>query len=456
MAKKRYSIDMTTGSLFPKILTFTIPLLLTGILQLVYNAADVMVVGKYVGSQSLAAVGATTNLVQLLTNLFIGLSTGSGVVAAKYIGASDGKATHRSVQSAMLLSIISGIVMACVGFFLSPSILRLMGTPEDILPLSVTYLKIFFLGTPASMIYNFGSSILRASGDSKRPLYMLIISGLVNVSLNLLFVIVFKMNVSGVALATIISQYLSALFIIVSLANNDGFTHLTLGHLRFYKKELIEIIKIGLPAGIQGSLFSVSNVLIQSSINSFGAVAIAGNTASASIDGIIYTSTNSVAQAAMTFTSQNYGAGKIKRIRSVYFESIGLAVLFCIILGLVFFNFSDALLSVFTSEPDVIATGSIRLQMFACVYLINSMLDVTTGQMRGLGKSVVPMAVTLAGVCGLRIVWIFTVFRHFHTYLWLLLSYPASWIITLLVVLVCYVYEYRKTVRKFTPGKEII
>lgn len=449
MSRRKYGIDMTTGSLFPKIVAFTIPLLLTGLLQLVYNAADIMVIGKFVGSPSMAAVGATTSLVQLLTNLLIGLSTGSGVIVAKYIGSGDGKAIHKSVQSAMLLSIVSGFTMAVVGFFGSSVFLRWMGTPDDVFSLSVTYLKIFFLGTPASMLYNFGSSILRASGDSKRPLYMLIISGLVNVSLNLLFVIVFKMDVAGVALATIISQYLSAVFIIVALINNDGFTHLSIKHLKFYKNELLEIIKIGLPAGIQGSLFSVSNVLIQSSINSFGAIAIAGNTAASNIDGIIYTSTNSVSQAVMTFSSQNLGAGKIKRIKKVYFEGLGLATILCAVLSVTFYLFGDQLLGIFTSETDVIETGRIRLQLFACTYILNSLLDVTTGQMRGIGKSVIPMVVTLAGVCGFRIVWIYTVFQTHHSYLNLLLSYPASWLITLVVITVCYYITYIKLSKKF-------
>lgn len=449
MAKKRrYSMDMTTGKLFPKIVSFAVPIMLTGLLQLVYNAADVMVVGRFAGSVSLAAVGATTSLVHLSLNLFLGLATGAGVVVAKHIGAGDGASVHRTVHSAMLLAIICGIGIGIVGFAFSSSALVAMRIPDDVLPLSATYLRIFFLGTPASMIFNFGAAILRATGDSKRPLYILTISGIVNVVLNLVFVIVFKMNVAGVALATVISQYLSAVFVLYILLNINSFVHLSIKKMRFYKDELIDIIKIGIPSGIQASLFSLSNVIIQSSINSFGAAVIAGNTASSNIDSIIQTCCSAVSQTATTFTSQNYGAGQIKRIRRIYFNCVGFTVLIAAICCVFLLTFGTQVLGIFSTDPEVIEMGLVRMRLFAVTYVLNSLLDVTTGQMRGLGKSVAPMIVTMAGVCGLRVVWIFTVFRMYRSMEVLYLSYPVSWAVTGAVLFVMYIVTFRKILKR--------
>ncbi|MBP3446347.1 MAG: MATE family efflux transporter [Clostridia bacterium] len=448
MAKNRYSIDMTTGALLPKIISFTIPLMLTGLLQIVYNAADVMVVGRFAGSLSLAAVGATSSLVNLSLNIFLGLATGSGVVAAKHIGAGNGASVHRTVHTSILLAVISGIFIAAVGVLLSPFALQAMDIPDDVFPLSVTYLQIFFLGTPASMLYNFGAAMLRATGDSKRPLYILTFSGIINVVLNLIFVIVFKMDVAGVALATIISQFVSAVLVIYILINANSVIHLSVRKLRFYKEELIDIIKIGVPMGIQGSLFSLSNVIIQSSINSFGAAAIAGNTASSNIDSIIHICCNSVSQTATTFTSQNYGAGQIKRIRRIYFNCVGFTVVIAAICCAFLLTFGTQVLGVFSTDPAVIEMGLIRMKLFAVTYVLNSLLDVTTGQMRGLGKSVTPMIVTMAGVCGLRILWVYTVFQAYRSMEVLYLSYPVSWAVTGAVLLVMYTVTFRKIIKR--------
>ncbi len=448
MAKGRYGIDMTTGKLFPKIVSFAIPLMLTGLLQLVYNAADIMVVGRFAGSASLAAVGATSSLVNLTLNIFIGLSMGSGVVVAKHIGAGDGAAVHRAVHSAMLLAIISGVAVGALGFLVSPLALKAMDTPADVLPLSVTYLRIFFLGTPASMIYNYGSAIIRATGDSKRPLYILTFTGVVNVVLNLVFVICFKMGVAGVALATIISQFLSAVFILYILLNINSFVHLSVKKLRFYKAELIDIIKIGLPTGLQSSLFSLSNVVIQSSINSFGAAAVAGNTASINIDGIIHTCCNAVSQTATTFTSQNYGAGQIKRIRRIYFNCIGFTFVLYALCCAFLLSLGPQVLRIFSTDPEVIELGLVRLRFFAVTYIFNSVLDVTTGQMRGLGKSLTPMVVSVVGICGLRVLWVYTVFKVYHTLETLYVSYPVSWATTGLVVIIMYIFTYRKILKR--------
>ena len=448
MAKKKYSIDMTTGVLFPKILGFAFPLMVTGLLQIVYNAADVMVVGRFAGSISLAAVGATSTLVNLMLNLFLGLSMGSGVVVAKHIGAGDGASVHRTVHSAMLLSIISGFVIGILGVVISPYALSAMGTPDDVHSLSTLYLRIFFLGTPANMVYNYGASILRATGDSKRPLYILTSTGILNVVLNLIFVVNFNMNVAGVALATIISQYVSAICVLYILLNINSYIHLSMKKLHFYKDELLDILKIGIPAGLQGSLFSLSNVIIQSSINSFGAAAIAGNTASGNVDSIIFTCCNSVSQTATTFTSQNLGAGQYKRIRKIYFNCIGVSMGIAAIFGVALLAFGPQILTVFSTDSEVIDMGLIRLKLFAVTYIINSVLDVTTGQMRGLGKSVIPMIVTMVGVCGLRVLWVFTVFPQYRSMFTLYLSYPVSWLATGIVLVTMYAVTFRKILKR--------
>ena len=448
MAKKKYSIDMTTGVLFPKILGFAFPLMITGLLQIVYNAADVMVVGRFAGSISLAAVGATSTLVNLMLNLFLGLSMGSGVVVAKHIGAGDGASVHRTVHSAMLLSIISGFVIGILGVVISPYALSAMGTPDGVHSLSTLYLRIFFLGTPANMVYNYGASILRATGDSKRPLYILTSTGILNVVLNLIFVVNFNMNVAGVALATIISQYVSAICVLYILLNINSYIHLSMKKLHFYKDELLDILKIGIPAGLQGSLFSLSNVIIQSSINSFGAAAIAGNTASGNVDSIIFTCCNSVSQTATTFTSQNLGAGQYKRIRKIYFNCIGVSMGIAAIFGIALLAFGPQILTVFSTDSEVIDMGLIRLKLFAVTYIINSVLDVTTGQMRGLGKSVIPMIVTMVGVCGLRVLWVFTVFPQYRSMFTLYLSYPVSWLATGIVLVTMYAVTFRKILKR--------
>ena len=439
---------MTVGSLFPKIISFAFPLMITGLLQIVYNAADIMVVGKFAGSLSLAAVGATSTLVNLMLNIFLGLSMGSGVVVAKHIGAGDIASVHRTVHSSMLLSLVSGIFIGILGVIVSPFALNAMDTPEDIAELSTLYLRIYFCGAPANMVFNFGASILRATGDSKRPLYILTATGIINVLLNLLLVIKFNMHVMGVAVATIISQYISAFCIIYIFININSSIHLSLKKLRFYKDEVFDIIKIGIPAGLHGSLFSLSNVIIQSSINSFGAAAIAGNTASGNVDSVIFTCCNTISQTATTFTSQNYGAGQYKRIRKIYFNCLGVSASIAVIFGVALLLFGEQILTIFSSDPEVIELGMVRLRLFALTYIINCFLDVTTGQMRGLGKSVIPMIVTMVGVCGLRVLWVFTVFREYRSLFVLYLSYPVSWLITGIVLIVMYAITFRKILQR--------
>lgn len=444
---KRGILDMTTGPFFKKILIFSIPLMLTGVLQLIYNAADVMVVGRFAGSTSLAAVGSTSSLVNLIINLFIGLSTGAGVVTARHIGAAEGKKTHQSVHTAMAISLVSGFAVGAFGYFFSEKFLMLMETPDDVLPLATLYLQIYFLGAPGSLIYNFGASIVRATGDTKRPLYILSFTGLINVALNLILVIIFHMDVAGVAIATIVSQYISAILIVIRLAHLENACRLKLNKIKIYKDELISIVKIGLPAGIQSSLFSFSNVLIQSTINSFGSVAMAGNTAAQNVDAIVYTCTNAVAQTAMTFTSQNIGAKKYENLRKVYFMCLGLALAISVTLGAAGLIFPEQLVGIFTTDPQVVEIGKTRVYIMMSTYFICSLMDVAGCQIRGMGKSVEPMVITLLGACGLRVLWLYTGFP-LNKNLWnLYLSYPISWAVTFIALFICY-FVFEKRLKK--------
>ncbi len=441
---RRGILDMTNGPFFKKILIFSLPLMLTGILQLVYNAADIMVIGRFAGSTSLAAVGSTSSLVNLILNLFIGLSTGAGVVTARFIGAALGERIHKCVHTAMALSVASGVLVGLAGFFISGSLLKLMGTPDDVLPLATTYLKIYFLGAPGSLVYNFGASIVRSTGDTKRPLYILSFSGLVNVILNLVLVVGFHFDVAGVAIATITAQYISATLIVLRLLHLENACRLNIKKIKIHKKELKEIIKIGLPAGFQSSLFSFSNVLIQSTINTFGSVAMAGNTAAQNADAFIYTSTNAVAQTAMTFTSQNIGAKKHQNLRKIFFICLGFAFTISVVFGVISLLFPQEIIGIFTTDPQVIEIGKQRLYIMMSTYFLCSIMDVAGCQIRGMGKSIEPMVITLLGACGLRILWLYTGFP-LKKELWnLYLSYPLSWGITFAALFICYfIFEKR-------------
>lgn len=447
-------LDMTTGPFLKKILVFSIPLMLTGVLQLIYNAADVIVVGRFAGSVSLAAVGSTSSLVNLIVNLFIGLSTGAGVITARHIGAAEVKKTHRSVHTAMAISLISGFAVGTFGYLFAAKFLTLMGTPDDVLPLATLYLKIYFLGAPASLVYNFGASIARATGDTKRPLFILSISGIVNVILNLVLVIVFNLDVAGVAIATIVAQYISAVFIVIRLTHLENACRLKLKKIKIYKDELKLILKIGLPAGIQSSLFSFSNVLIQSGINSFGSVAMAGNTAAQNIDAVVYTCTNAIAQTTMTFTSQNIGAGKHRNLRKVYFMCLALAFAISAILGAIGLIFPEELLSVFTTDSQVIEIGKSRVYIMMSTYFLCSIMDVAGCQLRGMGKSLEPMIITLLGACGLRVLWLYTGFRLSKTLWNLYISYPISWAVTFIALFICYFVFEKRIILKSEKQKQ--
>lgn len=430
---------MCNGPLLPKIVAFSIPLILSGVLQLLYNAADVIVVGRYTGSTALAAVGSTGSLTNLIISLFMGLSVGTSVVVAQYYGAEKWEDVSRTVHTAIAASIISGLLLGVAGIVMAKTLLTAMDTPEDVLGQSTLYMRIYFAGMPASMVYNFGGAILRAVGDTKRPLVFLTISGIVNVILNLVSVIGFKMGVAGVALATIISQVISAALVVRCLMHIHGPCRLKPKEIKIHPDKFWEIMKIGLPAGIQGAIFSISNVLIQSSVNSFGSVVMAGNSASANIEGFIYVAMNALYNAALTFTGQNVGAQKYKRIWRILGICAALVSIVGIGLGMLAVGFGEFLLGIYApGDAEVIKYGMVRLTMIASIYFTCGLMDVFVGMLRGMGTSLVPMLVSIFGVCGIRIVWIFTVFAHQRDLETLYASYPISWVITAAAHFICF------------------
>ena len=431
-AVKSKNVDMCNGSLFKSLVRFAVPLMLSGVLQLFFNAADVVGVGKFAGDESLAAVGATTTLINLLTNLFIGLSVGANVLVANYYGARQEKDVHETVHTAMTISVFSGVFLTALGVIAAPFLLSLMQTPADVIDLSVIYLRTYFMGMPAVMVYNFGSAILRAAGDTKRALYILLSSGVVNVAFNLVFVIAFHWGVFGVGLATVISQYISAVFIVLCLVREKSLIRLELKKLRIYKKKLLRILQIGIPAGFQGMMFSLSNVVIQSSINGFGKVIVAASAASVSVEGFAFTSMNAFHQAAVSFTSQNIGARKFDRVSKILYISLFYVVIVGAFFAFLFLGFGKNLIGFYTTSPEVITEGVKRLTIIAGSYFLCGMMDVTSGSLRGMGYSFTPMIVSLLGVCVLRVVWVATVFQmeRFHTVETIYYSYPVTWTVT--------------------------
>ena len=450
MSKRSYEINMTEGPLFGKIVKFSIPLALTGVLQLFYNAADMIVVGKFGSETALAAVGSTNALINLIVNVFMGLSVGASVVVAKAIGAGDPEKASRAAHTAIAVSIIAGIGVGIFGFCTSRTILEWMKSPENVIDLSALYVKIYFVGLPATMLYNFGASILRALGDTRRPLYFLILSGIINIALNLLLVIVFGLDVAGVAIATVASTTVSATLVTLCLAKTEGCCKLSLKKLKISLKELGEITKIGLPAGIQGSIFSISNVILQSSVNSFGDIVMAGNSAATSLEGFIFTTMNAVYQAALSFTGQNYGAKKFKRINRICADCLIIVAIIGAFSTVLFHFCGEFLVSLYDSDPEVIAAGMKRNAVVVAPYFIDGAMNVMVGMIRGSGKSVTPMIITVGGICGVRIIWIYTVFAHFNTLFWLYFSYPVSWLVTLGMNAVCFALM-KKRMRKENP-----
>ncbi|MCI7578051.1 MAG: MATE family efflux transporter [Spirochaetia bacterium] len=443
---KAYTMDMTEGPVLTKILMFSIPLMFSSVLQILFNAADIVVVGKFVGDTALAAVGSNSALINLVTNLFIGLSIGANVIVARYFGGKQDENTSIAVHTSIALGFISGIILTLIGIIGAPFFLRIMLTPEDVLPQAVLYLRILFAGITSMMLYNFGSAVLRAVGDTKRPLYFLLLAGIINVILNLFFVIVLKMSVAGVALATTLSQALSCVLVLWCLTKEDSAIKLNFRKIRINKIKFIQILKIGLPAGFQGVVFALSNTVIQSSVNSFGSVVMAGSAAAQNIEGIVYFAMNSFYQASITFTSQCYGAKKFARINRVLAMSLLCVVAAGLICGHGLLFSGYRILGIFSSNSQVIVAGMNRLSVILSTYFLCGIMDVLVGALRGIGYSVLPMVVSLVGSCLLRLLWLATVFQmeRFHTTTTVYLSYPISWAITLSVHAVCFAVLRRK------------
>lgn len=445
MKNNKYEIDMCNGSIMDKLISFSLPLMLSGILQLMFNAVDIVIVGRFTGSQALAAVGSTSALINVFVNLFIGVSLGSNVLAARFYASGRVKEMSETVHTSILFALISGIVMAFVGLFFSRPALELMGTPADVIGQSTLYMRIYFLGMPFFMLYNYGASILRAVGDTKRPLLFLIISGFLNAGLNMFLVIVFHMGVAGVAIATVISQMVSCVLVLRCLCRSEGSYQLRFSRLTLKWNYLRQIFQVGIPAGIQSTVINFSNVLLQSSVNSFGSIAMAGYTAANNILGFLYVSVNSITQACMSFTSQNYGVGNYRRMDKVLANCILLSVGVSLLLGFSAFFFGPEILRIYTSDPEVIQCGTEVLAFTTTTYFLCGLMDLFPGLMRGVGHSAVPMLMSIIGTVGTRIIWIFMLFPHNRTLSFLFISYPASWIITIILQIIC-LYFVRKKV----------
>lgn len=429
---------MCEGPLLGKMLVFTVPLICSSILQLLFNAADTVVVGKYAGKEALAAVGSTSALINLLVNLFVGLSVGANILVSRYYGAKKEEDISDTVHTSMLVAGLAGIALAVVGNVFAKRLLLWMGSPDDVVDLAALYMKIYFAGMPVTLIYNYGSSILRAIGDTKRPLYYLFTAGVINVVLNLLFVIELDLSVAGVALATVIAQAVSAGLLLRCMYRMEGSCRLEPKKLKIHREKVWLLLRHGLPAGLQGSVFSFSNVLIQSSINSFGSVAMAGSSAASNLEGFVYASMNAFQQTALCFTSQNLGGGKPERIRKVLWNCLGLVTVVGVVMGGGFYLLGKPLLGIYSPDPEIIAYGLVRLKWITRIYFLCGLMDTMVGMLRGLGSAVVPMIVSMIGACGFRIIWIQTIFAQHHLLDVLYISYPVSWIITAGTHMICY------------------
>ena len=444
---KKTARNMINGPLFSGIVLYTIPIILTSVLQLLFNAADLIVVGRFCGSTSVAAVGATNSITNLMVNFFVGLSVGAGVTVAHGLGSREEEMVHNTVHTALPMALVSGVVLTVIGVSFSPTFLHMMGTPDNVLSLSSVYMRIYFAGITFTMVYNFCAAILRAAGDTKSPLVYLTFAGVVNVILNLIFVMIFHMNVAGVALATTISQGISAVLVVMALMKRTDSCKLVLKEMRFHKLQLAKMIRIGLPAGIQSSLFSISNVLIQSSVNSFGDVFMSGNAAAANIEGFVYVSLNAYHQTAVNYIGQNAGAKQYKRVYKTLWICLGCTMVTGVVLGTLGYSFGETLLALYiTDSTEAISYGMMRLSYICLLYALCGMMDVSTGALRGMGASFVPMLISVLGVCGIRIGWIYTIFQipRFHTPQCLYISYPISWTVTFLCQMVAFIVVYKK------------
>ena len=444
MKTNKYEIDMCNGSIMDKLISFSLPLMLTSILQLMFNAVDIIVVGRFDGSQALAAVGSTTALINIFTNLFIGISLGANVLAARYYAAGRHREMSEAVHTAIALALTSGILMAFVGLGASRAALELMATPADVIDQSTLYMRIYFMGMPFFMLYNYGAAILRAVGDTKRPLFFLGAAGLTNVALDLLLVIVIPLGVAGVAIGTVASQMISCVLVIRCLCKTDSSYQLHFSKLAIRKVYLIRIFQVGIPAGIQSTVINFSNALLQSSVNSFGSTAMAGYTAANNILGFLYASINAVTQACMSFTSQNFGVGKYKRMDRVLLDCVALSVGVSLVLGVGAYLMGPQLLGIYTAEPDVVQCGLEILSITTVPYFLCGIMDLLPGALRGMGHSAVPMVLSVIGTVGTRVLWIYVFFPQHRSLYFLFISYPGSWIATIFMQAVCYWFVRKK------------
>lgn len=437
-------VNMLEGPLLGPIFLFAMPLFITSVLQLAFNAVDIIVVGKFTGHHALAAVGATGPVINLLVTMFMGISIGASVIMGQNVGARDFKNAQDTLHTAIGISILGGILVLFAGIFTAMPLLKLMQTPPEVIELAGEYLKIYYIGMPGFMVYNFGAALLRAIGDSRRPMYFLTISGIFNVICNLIFVVVFKMGVAGVAIATTISQYIAAALIVASLLKADGYMKLSFDKIRISKDKALGMMKIGLPAGFQGALFSISNILIQSGINSFGSVVMAGNTAAGNLEGFVYMGMNAVYQTSLSFTSQNMGAKQYDRVKKIFWTCVRVVIVVGLVLGVGAWLLGDKLLRLYTDEPEVIKYGVERLGVVSATYFLCGIMDTMVGGLRGMGYSITPMIISLTAVCILRMIWIATIFQSIHTPVILYLSYPVSWTVAAIGNYVNYLYAMKK------------
>ena len=440
----KYEIDMCNGSILDKLVSFSIPLMLSGILQLLFNAVDIIVVGQFTGNEALAAVGSTTALINVFVNLFIGISLGASVLAARFYATGQEKEMSETVHTSITLALISGIAMGIIGVIAAKGALELMDTPNNVLNLSALYMRIYFMGMPFFMLYNYGAAILRAVGDTKRPLLFLIISGATNVVLNLLLVIQFHLGVAAVAIATVISQCISCILVLRCLYLSDGSYQLRFNKLGMKTRYVKQIFQIGIPAGIQSTIINFSNVLLQSSVNSFGSVAMAGYTAANNILGFLYVSVNSITQACMSFTSQNYGVRKFKRMDKVLLECLGLTVIVALVLGGGSYLFGAELMHIYTKSTKVIECGVDIMLYTTVTYFLCGIMDLLPGALRGMGHSTVPMILSVIGTVGTRIVWIYVIFPCHRSLDFLFISYPVSWLLTIVMQVICFYFVRKK------------
>ena len=448
MKKNKYEIDMCNGTIMDKLISFSLPLMLSSILQLMFNAVDIIVVGRFSGSQALAAVGSTTALINIFTNLFIGISLGANVLAARYYAAGRDKEMSEAVHTAITLALISGILMAFVGFGAARGALGIMDTPGDVIGQATLYMRIYFLGMPFFMLYNYGAAILRAVGDTKRPLVFLAVAGMANVALDLLLVIVIPLGVAGVAVGTVTSQMISCILVLRCLYKSEGSYQIRFSRLTIKGVYLKRIFQVGIPAGIQSTVINFSNALLQSSVNSFGSTAMAGYTAANNILSFLYVSVNAVTQACMSFTRQNYSVGKQKRMDRVLLDCMVLSAGVAGVLGVGAYVFGSQILKIYTSEPNVIQCGLEILAITTVPYFLCGIMDLLPGALRGMGRSAVPMVLSVIGTVGIRILWVYVFFPQHRSLYFLFISYPGSWIVTIAMQAICFIFVRKQCIRQ--------